>query len=67
MLVGLIVYAVSLVFVSPVVEHPFIVILFSFLTAFSFSLAGLLNGIFAQKFDDVGIVPTFILTPLTYL
>lgn len=67
MLVGIIVYAVSLAFVSPTVDHPFIIILFSFLTAFSFSLAGLLNGIFAQKFDDVGIIPTFVLIPLTYL
>ena len=32
-----------------------------------FSLAGLLNAIFAKKFDDVSIVPTFVLTPLTYL
>jgi len=32
-----------------------------------FSLAGLLNGIFAQSFDDVSIVPTFVLQPLTYL
>jgi ABC-2 type transport system permease protein len=37
------------------------------LTAILFSLAGLLNGIFAKKFDDINIVPTFILTPLTYL
>ena len=32
-----------------------------------FSLAGLLNGIFAQSYDDVSIVPTFVLQPLTYL
>ena len=38
-----------------------------FLTAFIFSVAGFLNGLFARKFDDVGIVPTFVLTPLTYL
>jgi len=37
------------------------------ITAFIFSLAGFLNGLFAKKFDDVGIVPTFVLTPLTYL
>ena len=37
------------------------------LTAILFSLGGFINAIFANKFDDVAIVPTFILTPLTYL
>lgn len=37
------------------------------LTAIVFSLAGLLNAIFAKTFDDISIVPTFVLTPLTYL
>ena len=37
------------------------------MTCLIFSLLGLLNGLFARKFDDVGIVPVFILTPLTYL
>ena len=66
-LVGAIVLAVSFVFVHPRIDHPTIVALFVIMTALLFSLGGLLNGIFAKKFDDVGIVPTFILTPLTYL
>jgi len=37
------------------------------LTSILFSLGGFINGVFARKFDDVAIVPTFILTPLTYL
>jgi ABC-2 type transport system permease protein len=37
------------------------------LTSILFSLLGLLNGIFAKKFDDISIVPTFLLTPLIYL
>jgi ABC-2 type transport system permease protein len=37
------------------------------LTAAVFSLGGLINAVFAKKFDDISIVPTFILTPLTYL
>ena len=37
------------------------------LTSILFSLAGFMNSIFAKKFDDISIVPTFILTPLTYL
>jgi ABC-2 type transport system permease protein len=38
-----------------------------FLTAVVFALAGLINAIFAKKFDDISIIPTFVLTPLTYL
>lgn len=66
-LVGAITYCVSLVFAHPVIHHFWIIILFTLLTASVFSLAGFLNAIFAKKFDDAGIIPTFILTPLTYL
>jgi ABC-2 type transport system permease protein len=37
------------------------------MTAILFSLGGFVNGIYAKSFDDVSIVPTFVLTPLTYL
>ena len=37
------------------------------LTSVAFSLCGLINAVFANTFDDVNIVPTFVLTPLTYL
>jgi ABC-2 type transport system permease protein len=37
------------------------------LTAILFSLAGLINGVYANSFDDISIIPTFVLTPLTYL
>ncbi len=37
------------------------------MTSIVFSLAGFINAIFAKKFDDISIVPTFVLTPLTYL
>lgn len=67
LLVGLIVSLVSLFFVDLHIEHLFSVVFTVFLTAVLFSLAGLLNAIFARSFDDVSIIPTFILTPLTYL
>ena len=67
LLVGLIVSLVSLFFVDLHIEHLFSVIFTVFLTAVLFSLAGLLNAIFARSFDDVSIIPTFVLTPLTYL
>jgi ABC-2 type transport system permease protein len=65
--VGLLVSLVSLIFVRlPLFNIPFI-ILFALLTSFVFSLAGLINGIFAKNFDDISIIPTFVITPLTYL
>jgi ABC-2 type transport system permease protein len=67
LLVGLVVFLVSLYFERPVVDHPLIVIMFVVLTAAVFSLMGLTVGIFAKKFDDVALIPTFVLTPLTYL
>ncbi len=65
-IVGTLVFMISFAFVRPNVEHLLIVILFVFLTALVFALGGLVNGIFAKKFDDVSIFSTFILTPLTY-
>ena len=49
------------------VPHPLVMVSSVLLGAVIFSLAGFVNAVFAKKFDDVAIVPTFILTPLTYL
>jgi ABC-2 type transport system permease protein len=67
LLVGTLVTIVSLFFVPLNVLSWIIVILTLLMTAILFSLAGLINGVFAQSYDDVSIVPTFILQPLTYL
>ncbi|MGM0676283.1 ABC transporter permease [Ectothiorhodospira marina] len=65
--VGIAVTLVSMVF-SPLAIHNLAVTLsVVVLTATLFALAGLINGVFARSFDDISIVPTFILTPLTYL
>lgn len=66
LMVGALVFLISFFFVRPSVEHPLIVALFVLLTAIVFSLGGLVNGIFAKKFDDISFFGTFILTPLTY-
>lgn len=66
-LVGTLVTIISLFFVPLQVYSWSIVVLTLLMTSILFSLAGLLNGIFAQSFDDVSIVPTFVLQPLTYL
>jgi len=65
--VGAIVTAVSLFFVPLQVHDPLAVVVTLVLTATLFSLGGLINAVFAKSFDDVSIIPTFVLTPLTYL
>lgn len=66
-MVGTLVTIISFFFVPLHVYSWVIVVITLLMTAILFSLAGLLNGIFAQSFDDVSIVPTFVLQPLTYL
>jgi len=64
---GALVLIVALCFTEINIQHIGLTIFLAILTAMIFSLAGLINGIYAKKFDDVSIVPMFILTPLTYL
>lgn len=64
---GLIVTLLSLWFTNLIIVNLFVTLSVILLTAIVFATAGLINAIFATKFDDVTIVPTFILTPLTYL
>ncbi len=66
-LVGLVVLGVSLFFTDLQVAHPLVTISVVLITAVIFALAGMVNAIFANKFDDISIIPTFVLTPLTYL
>ena len=65
--VGIAVTLVSLFFTNFSVHNPLVILIIAILTAFLFSLAGLINAVFANSFDDVTIIPTFVLTPLTYL
>ena len=58
---------IALVFTRLHIEHPLITFSIVLLSSVVFSLAGFINAVFAKKFDDISIVPTFILTPLTYL
>ena len=67
LLVGAIVMAIAMLFTPVRMPHPFITIASVLLGATIFSLAGFVNAVYAKKFDDITIVPTFILTPLTYL
>ncbi|MEM8086099.1 ABC transporter permease [Morganella morganii] len=66
-LVGILVTLVSLFFVPLQIHSWFMIIATLLMTSILFSLAGLLNALFAKSFDDISIIPTFVLTPLTYL
>lgn len=67
LLVGVIVLCISMFFTPVRMHHPFVTLTTVLLGATIFSLAGFVNAVYAKKFDDIAIVPTFILTPLTYL
>ena len=67
MLVGLIVTIVSLFFVDIQIHNVFVIIATVVLTSAVFALGGLINAVYANSFDDISIIPTFVLTPLTYL
>ena len=67
LLVGVVVLCIAMLFTSVRIPHPLVTLTTVLLGATIFSLAGFVNAIYARKFDDVAIVPTFILTPLTYL
>jgi ABC-2 type transport system permease protein len=67
LLVGLVVTVIALFFTHLHVEHVLAVLAAVLLTAVIFSLLGYVNAVFAKNFDQISFVPTFILTPMTYL
>jgi len=66
-LVGCVVTAISLLFADITVTNWWLAVSVFVLTATLFSLAGFINAIFADSFDDISIIPNFVLTPLSYL
>jgi len=67
LLVGLVVTLISLLFADVVVNNLLITLSVAFLTATLFALAGFINAVLAESFDDISIIPNFVLTPLSYL
>lgn len=65
--VGTIVTLLSLFFSHLQIHHLGVTLAILLLTSLLFSLAGFINAVYANNFDDISIVPTFVLTPLTYL
>ena len=66
-LVGIIVTTMSLFFTDLYITNWFVTIYTVLVTSFLFSLGGFINAVYAKSFDDISIIPTFVLTPLTYL
>ena len=67
LIVGTAVTVVAAFFVDMQVHNILATLLVVLLTTVLFSLGGLINAIYAKTFDDISIIPTFVLTPLTYL
>lgn len=67
LLVGVVVYLVAMLFANPQIHHVAVTLSIVVLTAVAFALAGFINAAYARSFDDISIIPTFVLTPLTYL
>lgn len=65
--VGILVTLVSMFFTELRIHNVFILFSVIILTSLMFSIAGMLNGIYAKNFDDISLVTTFVLTPLIYL
>ena len=67
LMVGALVTIIALFFTKLSVAHPLITLSMVVLSSIVFSLMGFINAVFAKKFDDISLIPTFVLTPLTYL
>ncbi len=67
LLVGVMVTFIALAFTQLEIANPLITFSMVLLSSIVFALAGFINAVFAKKFDDISIIPTFVLTPLTYL
>ena len=65
--VGVLVTLLSLVFTDLHIHSWVVTVAIVILTSMLFSLAGFINAVYANSFDDISIIPTFVLTPLTYL
>lgn len=67
LVVGVVVTAVSMFFTDLRVHSYGITLAVFVLTSILFATAGFINAVYANSFDDITIIPTFVLTPLTYL
>ena len=67
LLISIIVFLISMFFTDINLKHPILALLFILSTSSLFSLAWFFNAFFAKSFDDINLIPTFIITPMVYL
>jgi len=67
LLVGSLTWLTAALFVGPAVPHPFLALIAALLVSIAFSTAGLLVALWADKFEQVNFIPTFVITPLAFL
>jgi len=67
LMIAIIVSIVAQFFTKLGIEHFFVMVFTVLGTSILFSLGGFINAVFARSFDDISIIPSFVLTPLTYL
>ncbi len=67
LIIGSLIFLTAMFFTPIHIAHPWFMLLIALLSAMLFSCAGFINGMIADSFDSISIIPTFVLTPLTYL
>ena len=67
LMVGFLTWLTAALFVGPYVPHPFLSVLAGVLVSIAFSAAGLIVALWADKFEQVNFIPTFVITPLAFL
>lgn len=67
LIVGVLVMLIALFFTHLNLDHVLLMLLTILLVSAFFGIAGVVNGVYAKSFDDVSWIPSFVLTPLTYL
>ena len=67
LLVGVLTWMTAAVFVGPFIAHPLLALLAALLVAIAFAGGGLIVALWADKFEQVNFIPTFVITPLTFL
>ena len=67
LLIGAIIFLVALLFTPLPIAHPFWALGFVVLVSFVFSLFGFVAGLWAEGFEQLGLIPTFVIAPLSFL
>ena len=67
LIVGIVIFITSLFFVDVQVQYPFLMIFLLILVSFTFALFGFLIGLLSKNFEQMSVVPSFVITPMVFL